>query len=115
MARKNIIVAKTLTQKNRKLLEQNILDLVTDAINNWKGEYDREVVALKTESQEIKASQKFISNEYDSLKSNYDSLLATSKKQEEEIPQLKTQLASLKVHKTNESKKVNALEQYGRR
>ena len=115
MARKNTVAAKTLSQKNRKSLDENIQDLVTDAINKWKAEYDREVAALKTEIQEIKASQEFVSNKYDSLKANYDLLLATSKKQEEEIQRLKTQSASLEVLGTNESKKVDALEQYGRR
>ena len=64
MARKNTVAAKTLTQtKNRKSLEENIQDLVTDAINKWKAEYDREVAALKTEIQEIKASQElFLTN-----------------------------------------------------
>ena len=113
MARKNTIAAKTLSQKNRKSLDENIQGLVTDAIIKWKADYDREVAALKAEIQEIKASQEFVSNKYDSLKSNYDSLLATSKKQE--IQRLKTQSASLEVHGTNESKKVDALEQYGRR
>ena len=84
----------------------------TDAINKWKVEYDREVAALKTEIQEIKASQEFVLNKSDSLKSNYDSLLATSKKQE--IQQLKTQSASLEVLGTNERKKVD-VEQYGRK
>ena len=102
MARKNTVAAKTLSQKNSKSL---------DAINKWKAEYDREVAALKTEIQEIKASQEFVSNKYDSLKSNYDLLLATSKKQE--IQRLKTHLDSLEVLGTNESKKVDALEQYG--
>ena len=41
-------------------------------------------------------------------------LLATSEKQEE-IQRLKTQSASLEVHGTNNSKKVDALEQYGRK
>ena len=89
MARKNAVAAKTLSQKNRKSLDENIQDLVTDAINKWKAEYDREVATLKTEIQEVKASQEFVFNKYDSLKSNHDSLLATSKKQEE-IQQLKT-------------------------
>ena len=114
MARKNTADAKTLSQKNRKSLDENIQDLLTDAINKWKAEYDREVAALKTEIQEIKASQEFVSNKYDSLKSNNDSLLVTSKKQEE-IQRLKTKSASLEVRGTNESKKVDALEQYGRR
>ena len=83
MAKKNTVAAKTLTQKNRKSLDENIQDLVTNAINKWKAEYDREVTALKTEIQEIKASQEFVSNKYDSLKSYHDSILATSKKQEE--------------------------------
>ena len=42
-------------------------------------------------------------------------LLATNKKQEEEIQRLNTQSTSLEVQGTNESKKVDALEQYGRR
>ena len=53
MARKNTVAAKTLFQKNRKSQDENIQDLVTDAINKWKAEYDREVAALKTEIQEI--------------------------------------------------------------
>ena len=68
---------------------------------------------MKTEIQEVKVSQEFVSNKYDFRKTNYNSLLATSKKQE--IQRLKTQSASLEVLGTNESKKVDALEQYGRR
>ena len=48
-----------------------------NAINKWKAEYDREVAALKTEIQEIETSQEFVSDYYDSLKSDYNSLLAT--------------------------------------
>ena len=114
MARKNSVAVKTLSQKNRKSLDENIQDLVRNAITKWKAEYDGEVAALETEIQEIKASQEFVSKKYDSLKSNYDWLLATSKKQEE-IQRLKTQSASLEVFVTNESKKVNALEQYDER
>ena len=76
MARKNTVAAKTLSQKNRKSLDENIQDLVTDAINKWKAEYDREVAALKTEIQEIKASQEFVSNKYDSLKQWFSTLFS---------------------------------------
>ena len=51
MARKNTFGAKTFTQKNRKSLDENIQNLVTDAINKLKAEYDREVAALKNEIQ----------------------------------------------------------------
>ena len=80
MARKNTVAAKTFTQKSKKLLDENIQDFVMDAINKCKAEYDRKVTALKNEIQEIKASQEFVSYKYDSLKSDYDSLLATNKK-----------------------------------
>ena len=100
-----MVAAKTLTQKNRKLSDENIQDLVTVVINKWKVEYDREVAVLKTEIQEIKASQEFVSSKYYSLNSNCDSLLlATSKKQEAKIQQLKTQSASLEVHRTKKIK-----------
>ena len=67
------MLPKLLLKKSKRSLDENIQDLVTDAINKLKAEYDREVAALKAEIQEIKASQEFVSNKYDSLKSNYNS------------------------------------------
>ena len=61
-------------------LDQNVVnELVKKAIKTWKAEYDCEIAALTVEIQEVKDSQQFISTKYETLKTDYDSLMATNK------------------------------------
>ena len=79
----------------------------------WKKEYQLET--FRAEVIEIKESQVFICNQYDSLKAEYDKLIEVNTLQKEEISDLKSQAAALETQEINDSIKVDELEQYGRR
>ena len=97
-------------------LDQNAVnELVKKAIKTWKEEYECEIAALKVEIQEVKDSQQFISTKYETLKTNYDSLMATNKQQAEEIKRLKILSNELETRVVKEGQKVESLEQYGRK
>ena len=90
-------------------------ELVKEAIKTWKAEYEFEIAALKVEIQEVKDRQQFVSTKYDTLKTDYDSLIATNEQQAEEIKRLKTLSNSLETRVVKEGKKVESLEQYDRK
>ena len=92
---------------------ENIKDLFNKAVEEWKAQYDSEILALKMELEEVKKSQDLINSQYESLKEKCDTLIATNQKQESVIKELKAQSTTLKSN--NEKEKVDALEQYGRR
>ena len=73
-----------------------------------------EIVTLKAELLEVKKSQEFICNRYESSKSDYERLSAVNKKQDDEIIRLTKKEDLLEVA-SKEAEKVDALEQYGRR
>ena len=81
----------------------------------WKKEYQLEIETLRAEVIEIKESQAFICNQYDSLKAEYDKLIEINTLQKEEISNLKSQTAALKTQEIKDSIKVDEFEQYGRR
>ena len=72
-----------------------------------------EIVTLKAEMLEVKKSQEFICNKYESLKSDYERLSAVNKKQEDEIIRLTKRGEDLLEVASKEAEKVHALEQYG--
>ena len=99
-------------------LDQNAVnELVKKAIKTWKAEYECEIAVLKVEIQEVKDSQQFISTtrKYETLKTDYDSLMATNKQQAEEIKRLKTLSNNLETRVVKQVEKVESLEQYGRK
>ena len=65
-------------------------ELAKEAIKTWRAEYECEIAALKVEIQEVKDSQQVICTKYKTLKTDYDSLMATNKQHAEEIKRLKT-------------------------
>ena len=67
-------------------------------------------MTLKTGMLEVKKSQEFICNKYESLKSDYERLSAVNKKQEDEIIRPTKKGDLLKVA-SKEAEKVDALEQ----
>ena len=89
--------------------------MVAQAIAVWKKEYQVEIETLRAEVIEIKESQAFICNQYDSLNAEYDKLIEVNTLQKEEISNLKSQAAALKTQEIKDSIKVDELEQYGRR
>ena len=89
-------------------------ELVKKAIKTWKAENECEIAALKIEIQKVKDSQQFISTKYETLKTDYDSLMATNKQQAEEIKRLKTLSNNLETRVLKEGEKVESLEQYVR-
>ena len=89
--------------------------MVAQAITVWKKEYQLEIETLRAEVVEIKKSQAFICNQYDSLKAEYDKLIEVNTLQKEEISDLKSQEAALKTQEIKNLIKVDELEQYGRR
>ena len=97
-------------------LDQNAVnELVKKAIKTWKEEYECEIAALKVEIQEVKDSQQFISTKYETLNTDYDSLMATNKQEAEEIKRLKILSNELETRVVKEGEKVESLEQYGRK
>ena len=78
----------------------------------WK-EYQLEIETLRAEVIEIKESQAFTCNQYDSLKAEYDKLVEVNTLQKE-ISDLKSQAAVLKTQEIKDLIKVDELEQYGR-
>jgi len=61
--------------------------------------------------KKVKKSQKFMNDQYETLKSDYDELVKINKKQEKENCSLKTNFSKSEI----KTEKVDALEQYGRR
>ena len=94
---------------------ENIKDLFNKAEEEWKAQYDSEILALKMELEEVKKSQDLINSQYESLKEKCDKLIVTNQKQESVIKELKAQSTTLKSSNEKEKEKVDALEQYGRR
>ena len=112
-----LIRTQSTTNGNEKQpnLNDNVNQLVAQAIAVWKKEYQLEIETLRAEVIEIKESQAFICNQYDSLKAEYDKLIEVNTLQKEEISNLKSQAAALKTQEIKDSIKVDELEQYGRR
>ena len=112
-----LIRSQSTTNDNEKQpnLNDNVNQLVAQAIAVWKKEYQLEIETLTAEVIEIKESQAFICNQYDSLKAEYDKLIEVNTLQKEEICDLTSQAAALKTKEIKDSIKVDELEQYGRR
>ena len=112
-----LIRTESTTNDNEKQpnLNDNVNQLVAQAIAVWKKEYQLEIETLRAGVIEIKESQAFICNQYDSLKAEYDKLIEVNTLQKEEISNLKSQAAALKTQEIKDSIKVDELEQYGRR
>ena len=112
-----LIRTQSTTNDNEKQpnLNDNVNQLVAQAIAVWRKEYQLEIETLRAEVIEIKESQAFICNQYDSLKAEYDKLIEVNTLQKEEIFNLKSQAAALKTQEIKDSIKVDELEQYGRR
>ena len=94
---------------------ENIKDLFNKAVEEWKAQYDSEMLALKMELEEVKKSQDLINSQYESLKEKCDKLIVTNQKQESVIKELKALSTTLKSSNEKEKEKVDALEQYGHR
>ena len=77
--------------------------------------YLHEINTLKVELLELKSSQEFVCSKYKSLKSEYEKLLQTNRKQESEIISLKEQSTTLENKKIKNTEKLDAVEQHGRR
>ena len=60
---------------------KNIKELVAEAVELWKQEYNNEITALKVEITDIKASQAFISKKYDDLSIEHQKLLQINAQQ----------------------------------
>ena len=102
---------------NKPNLNDNVNQLVAQAIAVWKKEYHLETETPRAEVIKLKESQAFICNQYDSLKAEYryDKLIEVNTLQKEEISDLKSLAAALKTQEIKDSIKVDELEQYGRR
>ena len=95
--------------------DQNAINKLLKAIKTWKEEYECEIAALKLEIQEVKDSQQFIYTKYETLKTDYDSLMATNKQQAEEIKRLKALSNESETRVVKEGEKVESSEQYDRK
>ena len=83
--------------------------MVAEAVNLWKTEYLHEIDALKVELLKLKSSQEFACSKYKSLKSEYEKLLQTNRKQESEIISLKEQSTALENNQIKDTEKLDAL------
>ena len=70
---------------------------------------------LKVELLELKSSQEFVCSKYESLKSEYEKLHQTNRKQESEIISLKEQSTAFENKQIKNTEKLDAVEQYSRR
>ena len=95
--------------------EDKIKELIQEALKSHEKGYIEEINALKAEIIELKNSQQFLSAQYDQLKTNYDNLKATNKNQDTELHNLKSQSAAIEAHNSKEAEKLDGIEQYGRR
>ena len=100
-----LIRTQSTTNDNEKQpnLNNNVNQLVAQAIAVWKKEYQLEIETLRAEVIEIKESQAFICSQYDSLKAEYDKLIEVNTLQKEEISNLKSQAAALKTQEIKDS------------
>ena len=73
------------------------------------------IAVLREEIILLKSGQAFISQKYDDLKLDYDALLKTNKKQNEEINKLSKNSAELTKQANNEAINLDNVEQYGKR
>ena len=64
---------------NGEELVKSVKQLVDEAIEAWKTNYDQEINTLKAELSELKNSQEFICSQYDVLKEEYDKLVLRTK------------------------------------
>ena len=71
-----------------------------------------EINAFQLELLKFKSSQEFGCSKYESLKSEYKKLLQAKKKQETEIIFLKEQSTILEKKQIEDTKKLDAVEQY---
>ena len=112
-----LVRSQSTTNDNEKQpnLNNNVNQLVAQAIAVWKKEYQLEIKTLRAEVIEIKESQAFICNQYDSLKAEYDKMIEVNTLQKEKISDLKSQADALKAQEIKDSIKVDVVEQYGRR
>ena len=97
---------------NGEELAKSVKQLVDEAIEVWKTNYDQEVDTLKPELQN---SQEFICSQYDVLKEKYDKLVLTNKNQEAEICKIKSESSDMKKQSIKDMDKLDEVEQYGRR
>ena len=85
--------------------------MAAEAVNLWKNEYLHEINALKVELLELKSSQELVCSKFESLKSEYEKLFQTNRKQESEIISLKEQSTVLENKQIKGTEKLNAVEQ----
>ena len=89
--------------------------MVSEAVEEFKQEYLAEINALKIEILELKKSQSFISCQYEDLKTEHNKLLLSNKNQVIEIKSLKDYSTELTDKGLQDTEKIDAVEQYGRR
>ena len=93
----------------------DIKRMVSEAVEGFKQKYLAEINALKIEILELKKSQNFISCQYEDLKTEHNKLLLSNKNQDIEIKSLKDHSMELTDKVLQDTEKIDAVEQYGRR
>ena len=84
-------------------------------VTSFTAEQKDIVSNLKAEIRELKESQEFICDKYDSLKQEYDAIESVSKKQTEELKQLTENSVELEKQTETETSKLDQVKQYRRR
>ena len=106
----------TITFGEMKLFDQDkINNIITESMRAWELLHQQEINVLKAESLEDKSSQEFICAQYKDLKLNFTNLQKINKQQAEDIKTLQLQSTKLEVGEAKDEKKLDAIEQYGRR
>ena len=94
---------------------KNIKQLLAEAVELLKQEHKNEITALKVEIVDIKASQAFISKKYEDLSVEHQKLLQTNAQQKKRNFYFEISRSSFRKSRLQKNKKIDWLEQYGRR
>ena len=101
------------TDVERKLIDIKVT--TEEKIKSLNVSLDNTVVEQKKEIQELTESVKFISSAYDEQKATNDDLLARMQTLEQHHDQIKNKCHAYEDEFIEQSSKIDALEQYGRR
>ena len=90
-------------------------DVVSKMISKATEPLKAELHALKIEVEQLRESQKFVSNQNDDLTKTYSSVLQTYTQQKQDLTNLRKQTDDFSKRRCDDELKIDELEQYDRR
>ena len=90
-------------------------DVVSKMISKATEPLKAELHVLKIEVEQLRESQKFVSNQNDDLTKTYSSVLQTNKQQKQDLTNLRKQTDDVSKRCCDDELKIDELEQYDRR